>query len=156
MFWHPRDIQPPSLKNYNKSMKFLCGRELLSCLLNHRLFGFVCIINTCKGTDIAIHKCCRDGRQLVHEQLQSRNSYPVILYWSLTKWKYWDKNQMQIIPRCQIVDDFLISSVYQVKIRKAWPWTIVGNRFGECPAPWTLKDPLCRFQTSFLIVWLPW
>lgn len=31
-------------------------------------------------------------------------------------------------------------------LRKAWPFTIVGNMFWECHAPYTLKASLCWFR----------
>ena len=34
----------------------------------------------------------------------------------------------------------------QVIIRKAWPWTIVGNVLGECHDPCMQKDLYCRFR----------
>ena len=37
-------------------------------------------------------------------------------------------------------------SVCQVIIQKAWPWTIVGDVFGVCHAPCTLKTPFVVFE----------
>ena len=34
---------------------------------------------------------------------------------------------------------------YQVIIRKAWSWNIVGNVLGECHDPCMQKDLYCRF-----------
>ena len=34
----------------------------------------------------------------------------------------------------------------QVIIRKAWPWTKVGNVFGECHDPCMQKELYCRFR----------
>ena len=51
---------------------------------------------------------------------------------------------LQIVP--QVYHKSRISMAdYQVIIRKAWPWTIVGNVFGECHDPCMQHDLYCRF-----------
>jgi hypothetical protein len=67
--------------------------------------------------------------------------------------------RLRIVPLLQIVQSHrsitshefrmggaLSMADCQVIIRKAWPWTIVGNVLGECHDPCMQKDLYCRFR----------
>lgn len=57
----------------------------------------------------------------------------------------------QCIPGWRMEGILLIGG-RQIIIQKAWPWTLVGNLFGECHASYTLKTSFVILKKSRRIV----
>ena len=56
-------------------------------------------------------------------------------------------NPQSSSARSQVADKRIpLGGGCHVMIQKGWPWTIVGNVFGECHTPCTLKNSFCRFR----------